>query len=49
MSVDHMSLVDSLLVSVLGMGIVFAVLIILNGMIKGLSVLVGIMKKEPGA
>ena len=36
----HLSVGDSLLVTVLGMTVVFAVLVILNLMIKGLSMLV---------
>ena len=46
MSVDHMTLLDSLLVTVLGMGVVFSVLLILNLMIKGLSVLVRATEKK---
>ena len=41
-----MSIVDSLLVGVLGMSIVFVVLIILNVMIKILSTVVNATKKK---
>ena len=42
-----MSILDSLLVGVLGLSIVFIVLITLNIMIKVLSVSVNSLKKKP--
>ena len=44
-----MNLGDSLLVSVLGMAVVFVVLIILNFMIKGISVLSNNFEKRKSA
>ncbi|MDR0468776.1 MAG: OadG family protein [Peptococcaceae bacterium] len=46
MGVMHMSIADSLLVTALGMGVVFFVLIILNLMIKGLSILAAYVDKH---